>query len=195
MSIEIKSVGGRVLYVAENAQDVRAAVEAAVAARADLSSADLSYADLSYARLSSADLSSADHDPRSGLFAIRADVWSVLDAAPAEVAGLRAAVADGRIDGTVYQGECACLVGTIAKVRGVDVYDDAAIGLPRNGSRPAEQWFIPIRRGDLPVDLTTLTEPATEGVFRASKALAWIDQWTESRHKIAAALTQAGEAA
>ena len=68
--IEIKSRwDGRILYTAENAQDVRAAVREAVASRADLSraylrgaylrSANLSDANLSGANLRSADLSGA----------------------------------------------------------------------------------------------------------------------------------------
>ena len=59
--IEIKSRwDGRILYTAENAQDVRAAVREAVASRADLSSAYLSSAYLSSAYLSDAYLRSAN---------------------------------------------------------------------------------------------------------------------------------------
>ena len=59
--IEIKSRwDGRILYTAENAQDVRAAVREAVASRADLSDAYLRDADLSGADLRDADLSGAD---------------------------------------------------------------------------------------------------------------------------------------
>jgi len=59
--IEIKSRwDGRILYTAENAQDVRAAVREAVASRADLSSAYLSSAYLSRAYLSDAYLRSAN---------------------------------------------------------------------------------------------------------------------------------------
>ena len=57
MSVTIKSIGGRDLYVAESAGDVRAAVVEAVKARANLSGADLSGADLSGANLTRADLS------------------------------------------------------------------------------------------------------------------------------------------
>ena len=61
MSVTIKSIGGRDLYVAESAgDDVRAAVVEAVKARANLSGADLSRADLYGAYLSGANLSGAD---------------------------------------------------------------------------------------------------------------------------------------
>ena len=59
--IEIKHRhGGRVLYTAEHAQDVRAAVREAVAAKIDLGGADLYGADLRGANLGGADLRGAD---------------------------------------------------------------------------------------------------------------------------------------
>jgi uncharacterized protein YjbI with pentapeptide repeats len=59
--IEIRSrFDGRVLYAAETAQDVRAAVMQAVAAKSNLYAADLSGADLSRASLSGASLYAAD---------------------------------------------------------------------------------------------------------------------------------------
>jgi hypothetical protein len=54
--IEIKSVSGRVLYVAKKAADVREAVIEAVAARADLTGAYLTGANLTDAKLTRADL-------------------------------------------------------------------------------------------------------------------------------------------
>ena len=60
MSIEIETVGGRVLYTAESATDVRHAVTEAVAARADLGWADLGGADLHGANLHEANLREAN---------------------------------------------------------------------------------------------------------------------------------------
>ncbi len=60
MSIEIKTVRGTVLYTAESAADVRAAVTEAVAAGADLRGADLGGANLGGANLYGADLRGAD---------------------------------------------------------------------------------------------------------------------------------------
>ena len=51
---------GAVLYTAQNAQDVRAAVREAVAAKADLRGSDLRWSDLSGSDLSGSDLSGSD---------------------------------------------------------------------------------------------------------------------------------------
>ena len=228
--IEIKSrLGGRVLYTAETATDVRTALEEAVRSDADLSDAVLSGAVLrganlrganlrgavlsdadlsdavlsgadlrgavlsdanlrgaylsgaylSGAVLSGADLSGAD-DPSSPLHAIRMDYWDVLDHAPAEVPGLRTALLEGEVDGSTYEGECACLVGTMEKV-GQEM--GCEVDLPHRADRPAEQWFAPITPGDKPSE-----KPETEGEFRAQHALDWLDEWTASRQRIAEAL-------
>jgi Pentapeptide repeats (8 copies) len=124
---------------------------------ADLSGADLSGANLSWANLSGADLSGANlsgadlsgADLRSaGLTLIRDDLWAVLSSAPNEVAGLLAALREGRVDGSTYVGACACLVGTLANVRHCEVY--AIPGLTPNSARPIERFFCGIRPGDTP---------------------------------------------
>ncbi len=104
--------------------------------------ADLSGAYLSGAYLSGADLSAAD------LSAIRDDLHEVLSASPAEAPGLLKALQEGRINGTAYEGECACLVGTIANVRGCAY--NAVPDLRPNASRPAERWFLAIMPGNTP---------------------------------------------
>lgn len=96
-----------------------------------------------HANLSGADLSGADLSP------IRADYWDVLLRAPREIAGLRAALVAGRVDGSTYEGECACLVGTIARVRGGQ-YDALGSGLRPDSSRPIECFFMGIRKGNTP---------------------------------------------
>ena len=201
--IEIKSRwDDRVLYTAENAQDIRTALEEAVKGGANLRGAYLRGANLRDANLRDANLRGAylgdaylrdanlrdanlggaylgaTDDPRHPLFAIRQDLWSILDQAPVEVAGLRAALVEGRVDGSCYEGECACLVGTIANVRGCPIDE---LDLPQLSSRPAEQWFIPIRPGGKPGD-------DSEGGFRSKLAVEWIDAWQESRERIAGAL-------
>jgi len=130
--------------------------------RADLSGADLSGADLSWADLSGADLSGANlsgADLRGAdlrwanlreadLSDTRDDLREVLAASPAEVPGLLAALRDGRIDGSVYSGECACLVGTLANLRGCSYM--AIPGLTPDADRPAERWFLAITPGRTP---------------------------------------------
>jgi hypothetical protein len=63
-----------------------------------------------------------------------------------------------------------------------------ALALPirQESSRPAEVWFLPIRKGDTTVENPKDAE--TEGVFRASVAVQWIDGWVESRTLVGAAL-------
>ncbi|MHB1176102.1 MAG: pentapeptide repeat-containing protein [Sulfuriferula sp.] len=127
---------------------------------ADLSGANLSDANLSDANLSGADLSGADLTP------IRDDIWAVLSSAPKEVPGLIDALKNGRVDGSTYQGECACLVGTIAKIRHVD--HSNIDGLIPNSNRPAERFFLGISTGDKP-----------ETNQFSALAVEWCEEWLE----------------
>ncbi|MCA3246069.1 MAG: pentapeptide repeat-containing protein, partial [Azospirillum sp.] len=104
---------------------------------ADLTGADLTGADLTDANLT-------DADPRT-MRTIKADLWEILLKNRAEVPGLLAALREGRIDGSTYRGSCACLVGTIANVRGAPVES-----LEPDSGRPAERWFLAIREGHTP---------------------------------------------
>jgi uncharacterized protein YjbI with pentapeptide repeats len=102
---------------------------------------------------------------------IRADLMDVLVAGGADVPGLREALVQGRIRGNLYRGECCCLMGTLANLRGVDVKDDD-IDMPtrrRDADSPAESWFYGIRKGDTP-----------ENNVLASLALEWIDRYLTS---------------
>jgi hypothetical protein len=112
-----------------------------------LSGADLAYtrlagAILTYARLSGADLAGAD------LADIRVDLETVLAASPNEVPALLAALTAGNVNGSVYDGPCACLVGTLANARGCR--HDAIPGLKPDSTRPAERWFLAIQKGHTP---------------------------------------------
>ncbi|WP_186263326.1 pentapeptide repeat-containing protein [Burkholderia gladioli] len=130
-----------------------------------LSGADLSDADLSGADLSDADLSGAN------LLPIKADFIEVISQAPREVPALIDALKAGRVDGSTYSGECACLVGTIANARGVDV-DSSEFGIPKDSSRPVERFFMSIRKGDT---------PETNGASKL--ALEWAETWLETQRK------------
>jgi Pentapeptide repeats (8 copies) len=114
---------------------------------ADLRSADLTSADLTSANLTSANLRYANLRSANLTYA-KQDVWDVLLRAPGEIAGLLAALREGRVNGSAYEGDCACLVGTIANVA-CKGYADLELIKP-NSSRPAERWFLAIRKGDTP---------------------------------------------
>ena len=118
--------------------------------RADLRGADLRGADLRGADLRGADLRGADlrgADLRGAyLQPIRTDLFMVLLEAIPEIAGLKSAIQEGRINGSAYKGECACLVGTIANIKHVD-YE--YLGFADN-CRPIERFFLGISEGDTP---------------------------------------------
>jgi uncharacterized protein YjbI with pentapeptide repeats len=137
-----------------------AALRSADLSNADLRSADLSNADLSRADLRRADLTGAALTG-ADLQYFKLDFWIILDQNPNEVAGLLKALQEGRVDGSTYIGACACLVGTIANLRGV------AVGtLEQDSERPAERWFMMIAKGDTP-----------ETCFASAKAVEWVQAW------------------
>ncbi|KDC23990.1 pentapeptide repeat protein [Bordetella bronchiseptica F4563] len=125
---------------------------------ANLRGAYLRGADLGGADLGGADLRGADLTP------IRDDMWAVLSATPAEVPALIAALKAGRVDGSTYQGECACLVGTLANAR--EVSYSSIESLEPNSSRPIERFFLSISRGDTP-----------ETNQFSKLALEWAEEW------------------
>ncbi len=142
----------------------RADLSAADLSAADLSRADLSRANLSRANLSDANLSRANLS-RANLSDAKKDLLSVLSQFPNEVPALRAAIVQGTINGAVYEGECCCLKGTIAKAKGVH-YTECT---PCSGD-PAERLFLAIQEGDTPE-----TNPVSK------IALEWLDEWTQSK--------------
>jgi hypothetical protein len=95
----------------------------------------------------------------------KADLWLTLsEAAAPHVIQLIEWLKAGEVDGSTYGDgrSCACLVGSLERA--------GATMTSRNSSRPAEQWFLMIRKGDLPG-----TE--TGGGFAAGKALQWTLDW------------------
>ncbi len=107
-----------------------------------LNGADLTGAILTGAILTGADLTGAI------LTGVREDFRSVLDAAPNEAAGLLLALREGRINGSQYKGKCACLIGTIANLRGCE--HTKMPDIQPNESRPSERLFTAISPGHLP---------------------------------------------
>ena len=131
----------------------RANLSMANLSRANLSRANLSGAILSETNLSRANLSGAILSETNLSWAkideIRGDVFKVLAIAKTEAVGLYDSLIRGKIDGSVYEGECACLVGTIANIR-KEEYRSLGIDLRPESNRPAERWFLGIRKGDTP---------------------------------------------
>ena len=163
MQFQIKNrFTGSVIFTAEieATDEAPLSIKFGMAVRVAISSgANLSWANLSGADLSKADLSGAD------LRSFKADFWMILTQNKAEVPALIAALCDGKVDGSTYSGACACLMGTIANVRHVDVRD-----LECDSGRPAERWFMMISMGDKPGD-------ATGGGYASRMAVEWALEW------------------
>ena len=94
-------------------------------------------------------------------FSAKADLWMTLLLAPMEAPGLLAALREGRVDGSKYTGECACLVGTLANVRGCDYHD-----FRPDANRPSERWFAAIKKGHTP-DNHPISKITVE----------WVEEW------------------
>jgi hypothetical protein len=84
-----------------------------------------------------------------------------------EVPMLIQKIKEGKIDGSKYEGDCACLKGTLANSKGVSYKTTQP-----NSNDPSEQWFMMIREGDKPGDISG-------GGFASGKALEWILEWCE----------------
>jgi hypothetical protein len=121
---------------------------------ANLSGANLSDANLSGANLSGADLRGADLSDAIGIRSyfeqVKADVFAVLATAPTEAPAVLAALEAGTVDGSTYDGTCACLVGTMEHAAQNGLRFDVLAQIPRDASRPAEVFFQRIRPGDTP---------------------------------------------
>jgi len=164
---------------------------------ADLRGANLSYADLSYADLRGADLIDADlrganlscanlrdanlrganlrgadlsdADLRGAdLSDAKEDILKIISITPNEVPELLESLKHGKVDGSMYEGECACLVGTIANVRKCN-YKEIE-GIEPDPDRPAERLFLAIKRGDTPE-----TNPISRLVVE------WIEEFMEQQ--------------
>jgi len=129
---------------------------------ANLSNTNFSSAVLKNVFMVGANIQGANLQP------VKDDLWSILDKAPAEVPGLITALKEGRIDGRVYVGPCACLVGTIANIRSVHYRE--LLGIKPDSSRPAENFFLSIFLGETPE-----TNPFSK------LAVEWCEEWIAAR--------------
>ena len=130
----------------------------------DLIGANLRDTDLIDANLTGTDLTGADLRD-TNLRSFKSCLWMTLTENPREAAGVAKALKEGRVNGSTYSGDCACLVGTIANIRGVEL--DA---LKPNSRNPSEKWFMMISEGDKPKD-------DTGGGYAAKIALEWVEEW------------------
>ncbi len=108
-----------------------------------LSGANLSGANLSGANLRDANLSGAN------LSGAKKEFLEKLLLAKNEALGLYDFLMRGKIDGSCYEGECACFVGTIANICGQN-WKTLSNGLKPDSSSAVERWFYGINRGDIP---------------------------------------------
>jgi hypothetical protein len=132
--------------------------------RANLWGADLGGVNLGRANLRGADLGDAE----LGFF--KTDLIAEVLKLPDELENLRDTLKAGKIDGSTYTGECACLAGTIAKNRGVNISSGGniqvnGVAFKADSSSPREQFFMAIREGDTP-----------ENNGAAKMALEWIEE-------------------
>jgi hypothetical protein len=125
---------------------------------ANLSGANLSGANLSGANLRGANLSGANLRG-AYLLQFKQDFIAEVLKLPNELEALRISIVEGKIDGSTYSGDCACLAGTLAKAyyKGDLEGDYSGENIQVNGfcytadaNTPREQWFMQIKPGDTP---------------------------------------------
>jgi hypothetical protein len=121
---------------------------------ADLYEADLRGADLYGANLYEADLygQSLAKLPTRYINECSRDILFVLEHLKAEVPYLRKKLLAGEVDGTQYEGECACLVGSLANADDISL-DAVCKMIPfyeKGTHNPGEAWFLNIHEGDTP---------------------------------------------
>jgi Pentapeptide repeats (8 copies) len=135
----------------------------------NLSDSNLSDSNLSDSNLSGSDLSDSDLSG-SNLRGFKTDLIAEVLKLPDELENLRTTLIAGKIDGSTYSGECACLAGTIAKNRGIKISSGGVIqengcAFKADSNSLREQWFMNIRAGHTP-----------ENSPFAKIALGWIDE-------------------
>ncbi len=109
----------------------------------------------------------------------KADLIAEILKLPNELENLRETLIAGKVDGSTYTGECACLAGTIANHRKIEgmasgfEIKDNGLAFIADSSSPREQWFMNIRKGDTPKTNSC-----------AKIALEWIDEAISIRDHI-----------
>jgi hypothetical protein len=109
--------------------------------RADLTRADLTDANLTHADLTDADLTRAD------LTEFKNDLWCKLLIMKHEILAFKEKIKEGKINGTAYEGACACFIGTIANIQ-QKKYNNLAV--KADSDSPVERWFLQFKEGQTP---------------------------------------------
>jgi len=118
---------------------------------AHLGDVDLRDVDLRGAYLRGADLRGAKNIPQSYINQCSRDMLFIFSYLKKELPFLREKLVEGKVDGTQYEGECCCLIGTLANEDGG--VDKVCSNIPyyeKGLHNYGEQWFFNIRPGDTP---------------------------------------------
>ena len=117
--------------------------------RAYLRRADLQRAYLRGAYLQGADLQGAKNIPEYLINLYKKDLLYVLIHSKYEVPVLKEKLIKGEIDGSQYEGECCCLIGTLAKADGgMETFVNQIPFYEKGLENYSEQLFWQIKKGD-----------------------------------------------
>jgi hypothetical protein len=120
---------------------------------ADLRGANLYGANLRGANLRGANLYETDLGqlPKDYINQCSRDILSIFSYLKKEVPFLKKMLIEGKVDGSQYEGECACLIGTLANGNGGLEQVCGAIPFYEKGTHNyGEMFFLNIRKGDTP---------------------------------------------
>ena len=98
------------------------------------------------------DLRGIENIPESLISYFKKDLRYVLTYTKPEIPYLKERLEKGEVDGTQYEGECACLIGSLANSK-KERYEEFISCIPDyelGSHNPSEQLFYQIRKGDTP---------------------------------------------
>jgi hypothetical protein len=132
IKITINTVFGSVLWESEK-DTIKEAVLEKFARDADLCGANL------------------ENLPQDWINQCSRDILFILGCLKTEVPALRKMLIEGKVDGSQYEGECACLIGSLANADGgLEKVCQAIPFYERGTHNYGEQWFLNIHKGDTP---------------------------------------------
>ncbi len=163
---------------------------------ANLRDADLYGANLRGANLRDANLRGANlwQLPKDYIYQCSRDILSIFGYLKNEVPFLKKMLVEGKVDGTQYEGDCACLLGTLAN--GDGGMDKICQNIPfyeKGTHNPGEAWFWNIREGDTPennqfathvLKLIEMFEAGKYYTIDYSPTKKQLAEWEKKREKI-----------